>query len=123
MKMKADKADSTSRRDFWVPVAAGIVGLAVLLILGYIEPYPSPYLTKLQNTIMALSAAAFAAAIPGLLDVRMSRPGIAIRATSAIAVFLIVLFYDQIALMTQPVSAIAATTLELPAQSAVAAPK
>jgi hypothetical protein len=90
------KSETVSRTDLWVPAAIGIVGLSSLMALGYVEPYPSPWQTKLQVTILALSAAAFAAVIPGLLSVRMSFPGIAIRATSAIAVFLIVLYSDQL---------------------------
>jgi len=95
----------------------GIVGLILLVVLAEQNPQPSAFQLKIYTSILALSAAAFAAVVPGLLQVRFSAAGIAIRAVGAIAVFVLILWYEPA--QTQLTSAIG-VTLDKPDSNAEA---
>lgn len=78
-------------------VGSGIVFLIILLALAIAIPNPTPFQYTVFRIVLALAAAAFAATIPGFLEVTVS--GIA-RATGAIAVFLIVFFFSPARMVT-----------------------
>jgi len=54
---------SRSRVDIWGPAAVGIVGLILLVVLAEQNPQPSAFQLKIYTSILALSAAAFAAIV------------------------------------------------------------
>ncbi len=70
---------------------SGVAFLIALLALAIAVPDPTPFQYTVFRIVLALAAAAFAATIPGFLEVTIS--GIA-RATGAIAVFMIVYFFS-----------------------------
>jgi hypothetical protein len=76
--------------DVILPAAVGVVFIFTLIIITFVEPRPSEYQAIVYQTVLALAAAGFAAAIPGLLDVSVNLPGLTIRAAGAFASFVIV---------------------------------
>jgi hypothetical protein len=66
------------------------VFLSLLLTIVLRWPNPSPFQYIVCRSVLALAAAGIAAMIPGLLDVRLSTR---IRASGAIAVFVVVYFF------------------------------
>lgn len=82
------------KADVWLPGLLGIAGLIYLLRLAEQHPNPSPFQVRIYLVVLALSAAAFAALIPGLLKIKLSGPGVAIRAAGAIGIFALVFFYE-----------------------------
>jgi len=80
----------------------GITGLMVMLAIAIFFPHPAPFQYTVFRIVLALAGAGVGATIPGLLDVNVS--GI-VRATGAIAVFVIVYFFSPAQLLsTKPVS-------------------
>lgn len=69
---------------------SGVVFVAACVMLAIRFPEPTPFQLFVFRTVLALSAAGAAAAIPGFLSVTMNLSGFAIRAGGALAVFLIV---------------------------------
>ena len=76
--------------DVILPAAVGVVFIFTLIIITFVYPRPSEYQAIVYQTVLALAAAGFAAAIPGLLDVSVNLPGLTIRAAGAFASFVIV---------------------------------
>jgi hypothetical protein len=76
--------------DVILPAAVGVVFIFTLIIITFVDPEPSEYQAIVYQTVLALAAAGFAAAIPGLLDVSVNLPGLTIRAAGAFASFVIV---------------------------------
>jgi hypothetical protein len=74
-----------------VAFGAGIVFIIVLFIMAILFPNPAPFQFFIFRTILSLAAAGFAAMVPGFLQVRISN---LLRASGAIAVFVIVYFYN-----------------------------
>ena len=72
----------------------GCVGLIVVLVEADWHPAPTSIQVRVYLTLLALSAGAFAALIPGLLHVNVEAPGITVRAIGAIGVFALVFFYE-----------------------------
>jgi hypothetical protein len=76
--------------DVILPAAVGVVFIFTLIIITFVDPEPSEYQAIVYQTVLALAAAGFAAAIPGLLNVSVNLPGLTIRAAGAFASFVIV---------------------------------
>ena len=76
--------------DVILPAAVGVIFIFTLIIITFVYPQPSEYQAIVYQTVLALAAAGFAAAIPGLLDVSVNLPGLTIRAAGAFASFVIV---------------------------------
>jgi hypothetical protein len=72
-------------------VVSGIAFLILVLALAIAFPDPTPFQATVFRTLLSLSAAAFAATIPGFLEVTVASIA---RATGAIAVFLMVYFFS-----------------------------
>ena len=83
-----------SRIDIWLPAAIGLLLLLLLLYVAGTNPNPSPFQIRLYLVLLALASASFAALIPGLLRVALDGPGVGIRAAGALAVFVLVFFYE-----------------------------
>lgn len=84
----------SEKLDIWIPGTLGVAGLVILLVIAERNTSPSPFQLRVYLVLLAVSAAAFAAVIPGLLGIRLSAPGLAIRATGALGVFCVVFFYE-----------------------------
>jgi hypothetical protein len=72
--------------------------LLLLVALAILVPRPEPFQYAVFRVLLALAAAAFASTIPGLLHVTVST---FVKATGAIAVFVIVYFFSPANLVTQ----------------------
>jgi hypothetical protein len=83
-----------TRLDIWIPAATGLLGLILLLLIAERNPTPTAFQLRIYLTVLALAAASFAALIPGLLNVNLSWTGLTIRAAGALAVFILVFFYE-----------------------------
>jgi hypothetical protein len=70
--------------------AFGVVFISALLALAIMFPHPTDFQLLVFRTLLALSAAGIAAAIPGFLNLSMDATGLAIRAGGALAVFVLV---------------------------------
>ena len=84
--------------DVILPAAVGVVFIFTLIIITFVDPEPSKYQAIVYQTVLALAAAGFAAAIPGLLDVSVNLPGLTIRAAGAFAGFVIVYKVEPISI-------------------------
>jgi hypothetical protein len=83
----------------------GTVFLAALLVIAVVIPSPTPNQFETFRIAIALAAGGVAAVIPGLLGLRLGRGRrFAIRASGALAVFLIVYFYSPAHWMTPAVT-------------------
>jgi hypothetical protein len=83
----------------WQQVAAfafGIVFTVTLLILAIQFPTPTPFQYQVFRIVLAVAVAGVAAMIPGFLEVNISR---FVRAGGALAVFVIVFFYNPASLI------------------------
>lgn len=78
-----------------IAVACGVVFVAALLVLTVLIPTPTPDQRLTFRIVMAIAAAGFVAMTPGFLEVNISKW---IRAGGALAVFVIVYFYNPGAL-------------------------
>lgn len=79
------------RVDVWLPGGIGLVGLAYLLHVADRATPPNSFQIKIFVVILALSAASFAALIPGMLTMSLSTVGLTLRAAGALAVFVLVI--------------------------------
>jgi len=82
----------TEHLDIWIPALLGLLGLIASVALAIKIPEPTIFELRVFSTVLALSAGAFAAVIPGLLHFKLDSKGLAVRGAGAIAVFLIVIF-------------------------------
>ena len=91
--------------DVILPAAVGVVFIfTLIIIINFVDPEPSEYQAIVYQTVLALAAAGFAAAIPGLLDVSVNLPGLTIRAAGAFASFVIVYKVKPFPIPVPPVS-------------------
>jgi len=74
-----------------IAVITGITFLVLMLVIAIFIPKPTKFQYNVFKTIIAISVAGFAVAIPGLLEVKI---GNIVKAGSAIAVFILVYFYN-----------------------------
>lgn len=73
----------------------GVVFIAAMLLLALKFPKPTPFQYNIFRTVFALAAAGVAAMIPGFLNLELnSSVGLLIRAGGALAVFVIVFFFN-----------------------------
>jgi len=79
--------DMTNKKQITFGVLIGTVFLIALLVLGILIDCPTEYQNRIFTTILALSAASFAATIPGFIKVNYKN---IISASGAIAIFVIV---------------------------------
>ena len=82
--------------DVILPAAVGVVFIFTSIIIAFVYPEPSRYQVFVFRTVLALAAAGFAAAIPGLLNVSVNLPGLTIRAAGAFASFVVVYRVDPL---------------------------
>jgi hypothetical protein len=78
-----------------VAVVSGLAFLAAILTFAFAIPDPTTAQFFVFRTVLALAAAAFGAAVPGLLrvDITLSRK-VTIQATGALAIFVVVYFLN-----------------------------
>ena len=81
-----------------VAVVSGLAFLVTLLVVAFVCPSPTDFQYTVFRILLALAAAAFAAVIPGILEVTFPDY---LRAGGALAVFVIVFFYSPAALVRQ----------------------
>jgi hypothetical protein len=77
----------------------GVVFIVVLLVLALFVPEPSPFQYTVFRIVLALAAAGAAAMIPGFIEFNI--PGW-LRAGGALAVFIVVFFYNPASLVAPP---------------------
>lgn len=82
-----------------VAVSSGIVFLIAILLIAIFFPDPTNFQYTVFRIILALAAAAFATVIPGIIEVNINKM---LKATGALAVFVIVYFYSPANLVVQP---------------------
>ncbi len=78
----------------WIAVVFAFVFITVLLALVVIIGETTPLMEKTFTTVLALSAGAIGAVIPGVLKLEGRLGGFAVRATGALALFFIVYFWN-----------------------------
>ena len=83
---------------------AGAIFILGCIVLAIKFPLPTAFQFFVFRTVLALSAAAGAAAIPGFLSISTDLPGLAIRAGGALAVFVLVYRLNPAALIALEVS-------------------
>lgn len=83
--------DKDKRLEQYLAYGFGLVFIIVVLILALAIPKPEPFQFLVFKIILALAAAGIAAFIPGFLHVQVST---IVRAGGAIAVFVIVFFFN-----------------------------
>jgi hypothetical protein len=94
--------------------AFGIAFIVAILILAIVFPNPTPFQYTIFRIVIALAAAGFAAEVPGMLDVRIANW---VKATGALAVFVLVFFYNPATLIAQtPPTTPGTQTAEKPPQ-------
>lgn len=96
-QMKYVSVDSDKWSDKQIAIVFGIAGVVVMLIIAFFFPTPSPFQYTIFRIVLALVGAGVGATIPGLLAVA-SGP---IRASGAIAVFVIVYFFSPAQLLAR----------------------
>jgi hypothetical protein len=91
-------ASLTQWSDKQIATAFGISGLIVMVVLAIFFPHPTEFQYTVFRIVLALVGAGVGATIPGLVDVTIS--GV-VRASGAIAVFVIVYFFSPAQLITR----------------------
>lgn len=76
--------------------AFGVIFVVVLLVLAMAVPNPTPFQYTVFRIVLSLAAAGVAAMIPGFIEVEVSGW---VRAGGALAVFVIVFFYNPAAIV------------------------
>jgi hypothetical protein len=89
--------------------AFGVVGVAAMLVLAIAFPQPTSFQYEVFRIVLAIACGGVVAVIPGFLAVSMDAPGLAIRAAGALAVFLLVYFFNPARLVTSTSSLDVAT--------------
>ncbi len=86
--------DPVSQPEQWpkvVAVVSGIFFLVVILIVALFIPHPSPFRLFVFRIILAIAAAGFGSALPGVLGIKIaSIPNTTIEAGGAIALFVLI---------------------------------
>ena len=77
-------------------ITFGITFVVALGLLALLVPYPTPFQYLVFRVVLALAAAGVAAMIPGFLEVRIPK---LLRAGGALAVFVVVYFYNPATLV------------------------
>jgi len=72
----------------------GIIFFFILILLAIKFPNPTPFQYSVFRIILSLAGAGVAAVIPGFINVKFDALGILIRSGGAIAVFVILYFYN-----------------------------
>lgn len=90
-------AHMTKRSERLAAFAFGVFFVVVLLVLALFVPKPTPFQYTVFRVVLALAAAGAAAMIPGFLQVQIAQW---LRAGGALAVFVIVFFYNPAQLVT-----------------------
>ena len=76
--------------------AFGVVFVVTLLLLAIVFPRPTPFQYTVFRTVLSVATAGAASMIPGFLEVNVPS---GIRAGGALAVFVIVFFFNPAALI------------------------
>ncbi|HTG34132.1 MAG TPA: hypothetical protein VLB76_14485 [Thermoanaerobaculia bacterium] len=87
----------TKRSERLAAFAFGVIFVIVLLALALFVSNPTPFQYIVFRVVLALAAAGVAAMIPGFLQIQIAQW---IRAGGALAVFVIVFFYNPAQLVT-----------------------
>ncbi len=77
-------------------IAAAIFGVCFIsILLGFTVIFPEPTASQYATykTVLALSAAGVGAILPGLIRIELPLPTVAVRASGAIALFVVVFFF------------------------------
>ncbi len=72
--------------------ASAVVGAAIFLVIRN-QPIADPKLFFILRVMLSFGAATLGATIPGFLDIKWSRAGMAIRAGGALALFVLTFVY------------------------------
>src|SRR5215831_11213420 len=86
----------------WEKIAAymfGVLFVKTLLVLAIAFPQPTPFQYTVFRIVLALAGGGVAAVIPGFLAVSMDAKGLVIRAGGALAVFLLLYFFNPAQLL------------------------
>lgn len=92
--MSEDQQSSSTAT--YLTASVGIIFILISVLLVMLYPNPSPVQYQVFKIVLALACAAFAAAIPGAIDVGV---GHAVRAGGAMAVFVIIYFFSPAGLI------------------------
>jgi hypothetical protein len=98
-----------------VAFAFGVVFVVTLLVLAIAFPTPTSFQYTVFRIILALAAAGVAAMIPGFIRLKLSpSSALAIQAGGAIAVFVIVYFFNpaQLAVEVPPSEAVVSVSIQ-----------
>ena len=86
--------------------AFGVIFVVTLLVLAIALPKPTSFQYTVFRIVLALAAAGVAAMMPGFIHVKLeSTVGLLLRAGGALAVFVIVFFFNPARLAVSPDSA------------------
>jgi len=89
-----------SKLEVWVVFVFGVLALSALFAVAILAPDHNALLITISRVTLALACAGIAAIIPGFLDVELGKGAInAIRAGGALAVFVLVFFFNPPALI------------------------
>jgi hypothetical protein len=80
-----------------IAFACGAVLIVGMLVIAFLAPSPTPFQYTIFRVVLALAAAGIAAMIPGFIELEIKAW---LRAGGALAVFVIVYFYNPAALVT-----------------------
>ena len=80
-----------------IAVACGVCFVAAILFLAVAYPVPSPFQYQVFRIVLSIAAAGFVSLTPGLLNVKLP---FGVKAGGALAVFVIVYFFNPAALVT-----------------------
>ena len=84
----------------------GVVFVVTLIVLAIKFPHPTPFQYNIFRTTSSLAAAGVGAMIPGFLDIKVdATTGLLIRAGGALAVFIVIFFFNPAKLATSENSA------------------
>lgn len=80
----------------------GVVFVVTLIVLAIKFPHPTPFQYNVFRVVLSLAAAGVAAMIPGFIDIEVSATmGLLIRAGGALAVFVMVFFFNPAQLASE----------------------
>lgn len=79
----------------------GVVFVIVLLVIAFVQPEPSSFQYAIFKTVLALAGAALVVVIPGFIEVTI---GNWLRAGGALAVFVLLYFWNPARLTSEPVT-------------------
>jgi len=85
-----------------VACALGVAFIVTLLVLAIKFPHPTPFQYNVFRIVLSLAAAGEAAVVPGFLSVSINT---SIRAGGALAVFVVVFFFNPAELVTSEAEA------------------